>query len=330
MSWRNDEGCDSRTGAGQAPLFQACPELPSIRAEVLTMMPNDTLAAAANTPRLALVLGSGGVRSVAALGIADVLAGAGLRPDLIVGCSSGALFGACIAMGWSGEQGLEAAMRLWSADLTQKRRWRAYFELVAPRFFGFRPDFSLRDAAMIRGCVERAFGPARIEDLPIELRVVATETGRGEAVILSQGRVADAVRASMALPFMFPSVEIDGRRFTDGVISDPLPVSAALDATSCITLGFKGALPRRVDRASRLVAQITTMMINNLQQARLGAAAGAGARMLHLVLETDPRIKLWETAAMPRIFEAGRRAACEQLPAIRELLESGPRAGLAA
>ena len=64
---------------------------------------------AANSPRLALVLGSGGVRSIAALGIAEVLAGAGMKPDLVVGCSSGALFGACIAMGMTGEQGLEAA-----------------------------------------------------------------------------------------------------------------------------------------------------------------------------------------------------------------------------
>ena len=105
---------------------------------------------AANTPRLALVLGSGGVRSIAALGIADVLTRAGCRPDLVAGCSSGALFGACIAKGWSGEEGLDAATRLWSADLTQKKRWRAYFELVAPRLWGFGSDFALRDAALIR------------------------------------------------------------------------------------------------------------------------------------------------------------------------------------
>src|SRR5688572_32435707 len=91
---------------------------------------------AANTPQLALVLGSGGVRSIAALGIADVLTRAGFKPDLVVGCSSGALFGACIAKGWSGEEGLAAATRLWSADLTQKKRWRAYFELVAPKLWG--------------------------------------------------------------------------------------------------------------------------------------------------------------------------------------------------
>jgi NTE family protein len=281
--------------------------------------------------RLALVLGSGGVRSVAALGIADVLASAGLRPHLVVGCSSGALFGACIAMGWNGEQGLDAAMRLWSADLTEKKRWRAYFEILAPRVCGFGADFSLRDAALIRARVERAFGSARIEDLPTALRIVATDASRGESVVLASGRLADAVRASMAVPFMFPSVEIDGRRLIDGVTSDPLPVSAARDADAVITLGFKGALPRRIDRVSRLVAQVTTTMINNLQQARLGEAASGGTRMLHFELDIDRRIKLWETAAMPRIFEAGRRAAHERLAEIRCLLDHHhPPEGLAA
>lgn len=277
---------------------------------------------AANAPHLAMVLGSGGVRSVAALGIADALVNAGLRPDLVVGCSSGALFGACIAMGMTGEQGLAAATRLWSAELTQQKRWRAYFELIAPRFMRFDAGFSLRDAGLIRARVEQAFGDARLEDLPIALRVVATVAATGESRVLSRGRVAEAVRASMALPLIFPSVEIDGQRLSDGVISDPLPVAAARDADVVLTVGFRGAMPRRVDRASRLVAQVTTAMINNLQQARIEAARVAGQRMLHIELDIDRRVGLWDTSAMPRIFQIGRNAAIDQLPAIRRLLDS--------
>lgn len=287
-------------------------------------MNNGTLtsqARAANAPHLALVLGSGGVRSVAALGIADVLVNAGLRPDLVVGCSSGALFGACIAMGMTGEQGLAAATRLWSAELTGQKRWRAYFELIAPRFMRFDAGFSLRDAGLIRARVEQAFGDARLEGLPIALRVVATVAATGESRVLSHGRLADAVRASMALPIIFPSVEIDGQRLSDGVISDPLPVAAARDADVVLTVGFRGAMPRRVDRASRLVAQVTTAMINNLQQARIEAARAAGQRLLHIELDIDRRVGLWDTSAMPRIFQTGRKAAIDQLPAIRRLLE---------
>lgn len=272
-------------------------------------------------PQLALVLGSGGVRSVAALGIADVLHESGFSPDVIAGCSSGALFGACIAMGWTGREGLAAATRLWSAELTEKKRWRAYLEMVAPKLAGFGPDFSLRDAGLIRERIEFAFHDARLEDLPVPLRIATTVAATGAPFMIDHGRVSDAVRASMALPFLFPSVEFQGRRLTDGVLSNPLPLSLVRDARCAITVGFRGALPRRVDRASRLVAQVTTTMINNLQQTHVRAAEEAGTRMFHFELDIDRRIGLWETAAMPRIFEIGRSAAYEQLPAIRRLME---------
>lgn len=281
-------------------------------------------------PRLALVLGSGGVRSIAAVGIAEVLAAEGLRPDLIVGCSSGALFGATIALGMPSRDALDAATTLWSAELTQQRRWRAYAQLLAPRWFGFDAGFALRDDRRMAQRIRQAFGEWRLEDLPTPLRVVATEAASGERVVLQHGALAQAVRASLAVPMMFPSVEIDGRRLVDGVVSDPLPVGVAVDAAVVLTLGFKGTMPRRVNRASRLVAQASTALINNLQQARVEAARGAGQRVLDLELGLDRPVGLWETGAMPYLFEAGRRAARAQLAQIVALTQQAlrPSAGL--
>lgn len=278
------------------------------------------VAARSGKPRIALVLGSGGIRSVAALGIADVLQREGLRPDLIVGCSSGAIFGACIAKQMSTEESLKAVTQLWSQDLTERRRWRAYIELIAPKLMGFNAGFSLRDARWIARRIDMAFGEERLESLPTPLRVITTDSISGSRVVLSEGRVADALRASIALPFMFPSVEIDGRRFTDGVLSDPLPVSAAHDADLTIALGFRGSMPRRIDRPARLVAQVSTAMINNLQEARLSAARAQGQKVLHIDLELDRRIGLWETKAVPRIFVSGKRAAERKLDDIYALL----------
>lgn len=273
-----------------------------------------------NSPRLALVLGSGGVRSVAALGIAGVLASEGLAPDLVVGCSSGALFGACIAAGMTSQQGLDAATTLWSQEVTEKRRWQAYAQLIMPKLLGFDASFAMRDSRLIAHRIERAFGDKALEFLPTPLRVVTTEASTGNRVVLSRGSVSRALLASMALPFIFQSVEIGGRRLTDGVISDPLPVSVASDAQLIIALGFRGAMPRRVNRPARLIAQTTTAMINNLQDAQLRAAEAAGQRVLCIELDIDRRIGLWETRAMPRIFEAGEHATRARLPAIRALL----------
>lgn len=279
-----------------------------------------------HVPRLAFVLGSGGIRSIAAIGIAEVLADEGIRPDLVVGCSSGALFGAQIAMGVPSREALRNAQALWSAELTQQRRWRAYAQLVAPKWAGFDAGFALRDDRLIAERIARAFGDVRLEDLPTPFRVAATDAATGDPVVLTHGRVADALRASMALPFLFPSVEIDGRRLIDGVVSDPLPIGAAADATAVIALGFRGAMPRRIDRASRLMAQVSTALTNNLQQARTEAARAAGQRVLSIDLMIDTRIGLWETAAMQRVFDAGRRAAQDRLPQIVALLDDAPEA----
>jgi NTE family protein len=275
-------------------------------------------------PRVALVLGSGGVRSIAALGIAQVLASEGIRPDLIVGCSSGALIGATLALGLSSHEALHTATSLWSAELTQQHRWRAYAQLLAPRWFGFDAGFALRDDRRIEQRIRRAFGAWQLEDLPTPLRVVATEAKSGERVVLRNGELTTALRASIALPLIFPSVEVSGRRLVDGVVSDPLPVAVASDAAVVLTLGFKGVMPRQVNRASRLVAQASTALINNLQQARIDAARSAGQRVFEIELGLERHVGLWETRAMPYLFEAGRRAAQAQLAQIAGLLHEAP------
>ncbi len=275
--------------------------------------------------QLALVLGSGGVRSIAAVGIAEVLWRHGIRPQLVVGCSSGALFGALVASATEPREALEMARRLWSQELTTQRRWRAYAQLVAPRLAGFSADFALRDSTLIAQRIEQAFGDVRIEELPIPLRVTATDAVTGRPVVIERGPLAPALRASMALPFLFPPVRIDGRRLVDGVVSDPLPVSAAAGAQAVITLGFEGAMPRLVDRPSRLVAQHSTSLMNNLMRARIDAAEARGQRLLPLTLTLKRRIGLWETDALPELFEAGQRAAEERLGEIHALLDGAPR-----
>ncbi|MCE9657998.1 MAG: patatin-like phospholipase family protein [Burkholderiales bacterium] len=275
----------------------------------------------APAPRLALVLGSGGVRSIAAVGIAEVLRAEGIGIDLVVGCSSGALFGATIAMGMPSDETLATAMALWSDDLTRQRRWRAYLQMLAPRLAGFGAGFALRDDRLIAERVARAFGEHRLESLPTPLRVCATEASSGEPVVLTRGSLVEALRASMALPFLFPSVEVDGRQLVDGVISDPLPVSAASDAGAIVALGFRGPMPRRVDRPSRLLARVSTAMTNNLMQARVATARASGQRLLSLELRLDRHVGLWQTEAMAYLFEVGRRTARASLPQIAALLE---------
>lgn len=160
-------------------------------------------------------LGSGGVRSIAALGMVKVLAREGLMPDLIVGCSAGAMFGALVAAGHNADEAVRIATRLWSADITRKLRWRALPQMLWPQLCRFDADFALRDDRKVMQQLEQAFGDLRLDDLRVPLRVTTTDAATGEAVVLSRGSVVEALRAAVALPFMFSAVHIEGRRLID-------------------------------------------------------------------------------------------------------------------
>jgi NTE family protein len=279
--------------------------------------------------RFAVVLGSGGVRSIAALGMVEVLAREGLMPDLVVGCSAGAMFGALIAAGHDANEAVRIATTLWSAEVTRKRRWRAVPQMLWPRLGRFDADFALRDDAPVMQRLEQAFGDVRIEDLRFPLRVTTTDASTGQRVVLREGSLVQALRASIALPFMFSPVHIDGRRLIDGFVADPLPVSAAADAHSVLALGFESPMPQRIDGPSRMLAQVTSALTNNLMQARLAEANTCGTRLLSIVPRLERRVGLFDTEAMPYLVDAGRRATEAMLPAVRALLNRAPRLAVA-
>ena len=281
------------------------------------------------SPRFAIVLGSGGVRSIAALGMVEVLWREGLEPDLVVGCSAGAMFGALICAGHTAHEAVRIATTLWSADITRQRRWLAIPRMVFPRLGRFDADFSLRDDRLILQRLDQAFGGVRLEDLRLPLRVATTDAATGESVVLRRGHLAQVLRASVALPFMFAPVHIDGRRLVDGVLSDPLPVAAASDAEVVVALGFESPMPRRVNAPSRLLAQVNSAMTNNLMQARLAAARAQGKGLVSIFPTLARRVGLFDTEAMPYLVEQGRRATEEKLPAIIALLDRRPRLAVA-
>jgi len=276
--------------------------------------------------RFAIVLGSGGVRSIAALGMVEVLQREGLVPDLVVGCSAGAMFGALIAAGHGADEAVRIATTLWSADVTRQRRWRALAQMLWPRLCRFDADFALRNDRLVMQRLDQAFGDLRIEGLRTALRVTATDAANGQAVVLREGSLVQALRASIALPFMFAPVHIGGRRLIDGFVADPLPVSAAADAHAVLALGFESPMPKRIDSPTRMLAQVTSALTNNLMQARLAEAGARGGRLLSIVPNLQRRVGLFDTAAMPYLVDAGRQATEAALPAIRTLLHgSAPR-----
>jgi NTE family protein len=280
--------------------------------------------AAAGGPSVTLVIGSGSVKCAAAIGVVKVLTEAGIRVERVVGCSGGALFATLVAQGHDAATSRDMTVRLWTAEIAAKRNLRALFSAIAPKLLGFSVKrFGLRDDRLINRRLRDTFGDLRIEDLPIPLHITATNFMDGELVELSSGPVVPALRASLAIPFAFSPVEIDGKLLVDGYVSDPLPISVAMKhgARVIVAVGFESPMMEHIGSAGRFAMQFSSIMSNNLLRARYAFNSVAHhAEVITIIPEFNQRIRLFDTEKVPYIIDAGAEAARAQIDYLRRVL----------
>ncbi|MGH9443750.1 MAG: patatin-like phospholipase family protein [Thermoanaerobaculia bacterium] len=275
--------------------------------------------------RVALVIGSGSVKCAAALGLQRVFAAEGIGIDLVVGCSGGSIYAALLAGGLDVETAIEMTRRLWTREVTRKRHTPSLVRALLPRVFGFSQDFGLKDDRLILRRLRDAYGDKKIEDMETPLFLTATDFHTGEQVVMSRGSVVDALRASIAIPFIFRPWPVDGRLLIDGFMSDPLPVGVAMreGANVIVAMGFESPYQTSVDSAARFAFQLSSIMTNNLLRSNFAFHSMAHhAEVIPIIPTFSERIGLFATSKIPLIIEEGERAALEQVPYLRKILSS--------
>lgn len=161
--------------------------------------------------RIGLALGSGVARGWAHIGVLRALQKQGVRPDIIVGTSIGAVVGSCYCAGLL--DGLETFAR----------------RLTRRKVFGFL-DVNFAGGGIFTGdkltkLLEAELRDKRIEDLDPAFACVATELRTGHEIWMRRGRLVNAIRASYAIPGLFQPILVNGRWLVDGAIVNPIPVS---------------------------------------------------------------------------------------------------------
>jgi NTE family protein len=279
--------------------------------------------------------------------VLQALAEAGLVPDVIAGCSVGAVVGGCYAAGKLDK--IEAFARL----------------LTKRRILGLL-DFQIGGAGLIggerlRALLERDLGSTAIGDLPLRFAAVATEIATGHEIWLTQGSLVDAIRASYALPGVLEPLNSGGRLLMDGALVNPIPVTLAralgADFVICVNLngdprtrgtvipahgcvreplqpvtGATGwwarlqtqrAIPKpsRARSASR-VARPATILTDafNIAQDRIARSRLAGDPPDLMISPRLAEIGLFEFHRAAETIALGRRATEKLLPEIREVL----------
>ena len=159
--------------------------------------------------RVGLALGGGGARGIAHVGALDTLTRAGIEVDLVAGVSAGAIVGAGYCAGLPADNMVEMAEEI------------GWHRLLRPTF----PTLSLFDTSPLEDLVTRQTGCRTFADLQIPLAVVACDILTGAQVVLEEGDLGVAVRASAAFPGLFSPIEHGEQLLVDGGVVNNLPVS---------------------------------------------------------------------------------------------------------
>ncbi len=252
--------------------------------------------------KVALVLGGGGARGFAHVGVIRALEQEKIPVDLVVGASAGSLIGALYA---DTRDSFELEATAWRVEKDDIFDWSILGSTRGPV-----PGKALEDF------VAHHVKAATIEQLKIPFVAVATDLKTGEEVVLDHGPVGPAIHASSAIPGLFRPVVLDGRTLVDAGVVDPLPISVArargADVVIAVNIGMELA-----DEEPGNVASISLRSIALLGR-ELVRLKSVGADVL-----ISP--KVGETSSLDfsrkkELMTAGVAAGREAIPAIREAI----------
>ncbi len=233
--------------------------------------------AASPRPKIALVLSGGGARGGAHLGVLKVLEELHVPIDLIVGTSAGAIVGAAYATGMpladiEKEMGTLSTATLFRdvvrADVPLRRKADDEINYVGPEIGIVAGGLSLPKGAVAGVALEAVLRRLTVrqqsrefDKLPIPFRAIATDLTTSEMVVLDHGNLAQAVRASMAIPAAVNPVELDGRLLVDGGAVRNLPVDVARAMGAEIVIAIDIGTPLLARNEITSLVSVTDQML---------------------------------------------------------------------
>ncbi|OTG69305.1 alpha/beta hydrolase [Acinetobacter sp. ANC 4470] len=273
-------------------------ESPSVDAQVRADRINfKKLKQQQNRPIIALVLGSGGARGYAHIGVIKVLEQQGIRPDFIVGTSAGSIVGSIYASGKTADELRDIALNMKANDVRD-------IKLDMKGFF---------DGKKVEDYVNQQVNNTPLELLKTPMYVVATGLKEGKKVVFNYGNTGQAVRASVSIPSMFVPTKIGKDEYVDGGLVSPVPVAVARDLGADIIIAVDIlAQPMHTETSNvwGMFNQNINIMQNHLAKEELKHA--------DIVIQPDLREKghIFDVKGREMTIQAGIDAAQNRLQQI--------------
>lgn len=243
----------------------------------------------AHRPRIGLVLGGGGARGAAHIGVIKVLEEMHIPVDYVVGTSMGSIVGGAFAAGKSPAE-MEAKLRAadWKRLLSDRlrREDRSIYQKELERQNIWGLEIGYRDGQLLlpRGAVigsqlELFFGGlvdfynGNFDELAVPFRAVATDIGTGEMVVLDQGNIVGAMRGSMSVPGVFAPYPLGNKLLVDGMLVANVPVDVVrkmgADVVIAVNVGSKLQPREKIRDALSVTGQMVSILTEQNVQASL-------------------------------------------------------------
>lgn len=272
--------------------------------------------------QVALVIGSGAIKCAASIGMFQVLEEENIRVDLVVGCSGGAIYGVGKAFGMALDEIRELSDSTWTRDLMEG--YLVNLKASKDGSLSFNERSGLVNDSYLNDKLRKICGDKSFAESHIPFVVVATDMMNGEPVEFSEGSIFDAVRASLAIPMIFPPWEVHENLYVDGAASNPLPIDIAIKhgADVVLAMGFNADYRNKFRSITAVQEQMTSIYMNNILKSSFAFHNLAHhSEIFPIIPEFDSVISMFDIQKLPHIIERGREATLEQLPHIKRLLD---------
>jgi NTE family protein len=271
--------------------------------------------------RLSIVIGSGGVLCAASLGLSKALHREGLTPGMAVGCSGGSIYAATIALGMDPDEAQRLTLNLFTSDV-----FEGYTSNLKSALTGetrFTEMSSLIDDNNMYERLKSVFAEKSFADTVFPLHIVATNLYSGERVVISSGKILDAIRASIAIPMIFSPWKIGDQLLVDGAVCDPLPIDVAIQQGSDViaAVGFEMPMRKRMNSYTAVTTHFNSLYMNNILKSTFAFYNVVHhAEIIPILPDFEKPVGTFDTGQIPYIIEQGERAADAHMPYIKQLL----------
>jgi len=273
--------------------------------------------------KIALVIGSGGLKCAASIGVIKVLNEERIPLDLVVGCSGGSVIGASIALGDPPDEVERKVYGGWGADITRKLDLPSLLSIVGLK--RFKPDIGIfDDTVMLKNLISELGADNTFADTKIPFYCVATDFYTGKPVVISEGSLVQAIRTSSGIPIVFKPMKWQDTLLTDGAISNPLPIDVAIKngADIIIAMGFETPAQADVATPAAYASQMFTILSNQLLSKTFALYnLTHHSEIIMMIPEFKEVIKVNDTTKIPFIVKQGEIEARKQIGYLKQLLE---------